>query len=273
MRLSRMAAMAALLICSAPAVAQEVVPAHETFILDSARTAERRVINVYLPPGHGTDATARYPVIYMPDGGVEEDFPHVAATIDQGIRRGEMRQVILVGIENTQRRRDMTGPTQVASDRGIAPQVGGSAAFRAFIGDELIPAIGSRYRASGARGIIGESLAGLFIVETLLLEPSLFDTYIALSPSLWWNDGQLVKASSSTLANRQHRKLAVYVASADEDNITPQVALLRESLRQHAPAGMDWITEEHPDLSHATIYRRLAPALLRRYYPPQTDAP
>ena len=38
--------------------------------------------------------------------------------------------------------------------------VGGSAAFRAFIAEELVPEIERRYRTSGARGIIGESLAG-----------------------------------------------------------------------------------------------------------------
>ncbi|MBK7769478.1 MAG: hypothetical protein IPI48_02800 [bacterium] len=63
--------------------------------------------------------------------------------------------------------------------------VGGSAAFRTFIRDELMPEIGKRYRGNGRTAIVGESAAGLFILETFFIEPTLFDTYIALSPSLW----------------------------------------------------------------------------------------
>lgn len=86
----------------------------------------------------------------------------------------------------------MTGPTDVAEDRKIAPRVGASQAFRAFIRSELMPAIARRYPITGETAIVGESIAGLFVVETLLVEPDLSDTYIAIDPSLWWNKGQLV---------------------------------------------------------------------------------
>ncbi len=116
---------------AAQTAAQEPVLPHETFTLRSAAVGEVRRINVWTPPGYAAGRT-RYPVLYMPDGGVEEDFPHVVATVDSAVRAGQMRPVIVVGIENTERRRDMTGPTEVASDRAIAPRVGGSAAFRAL---------------------------------------------------------------------------------------------------------------------------------------------
>jgi len=177
-------------IASTPA--SEPVPPHQTFTVDSRVLGETRRINLYTPPGYERSRDARYPVLYMPDGGMEEDFPHVANDVDVAIRAGEMRPVIVVGIENTERRRDMTGPTEVEEDRKIAPRVGGSAAFRAFIRDELMPEIGRRVRGNGQTAIVGESLAGLFVVETFLLEPALFDTYIALSPSLWWNAQALV---------------------------------------------------------------------------------
>lgn len=86
----------------------------------------------------------------------------------------------------------MTGPTDVAEDRKIAPRVGASQAFRAFIRSESMPEIARRYPITGETAIVGESIAGLFVVETLLVEPDLFDTYIAIDPSLWWNKGQLV---------------------------------------------------------------------------------
>jgi len=113
-----------------------------------------------------------------------------------------MRPFILVGIENTERRRDMTGPTENADDKKIAPRVGGSEAFRRFIGQELIPRVKARYRTTRESAIVGESLAGLFVVETFLLEPSLFDTYIAFDPSLWWNNRKLVDGAAKRLRSR-----------------------------------------------------------------------
>lgn len=265
-----------LLGCAQAHVPVERTPAHETFTLASRHTGETRVINVYLPPGYAPEGQgAAYPTLYMPDGGVKEDFPHLANALDEGIRAGAVRPMLLVGIENTQRRRDMTGPTDQASDRDIAPQVGGSAAFRAFIAQELIPAIQARYRVDASRGIIGESLAGLFIVETLFAQPGLFDTHIALSPSLWWNDAQLVSDARARLATDPKPRGRLFLASADEDNIVPHVAALAAVLATDAPEGLYWTVRPRPDLRHDTLYRTLAPQLLVDYYGAVTaqDAP
>ncbi|HUR21959.1 MAG TPA: alpha/beta hydrolase-fold protein, partial [Vicinamibacterales bacterium] len=118
----------------------------QTFTLQSATLKETRRINVYLPAAYSTAATTRLPVLYMPDGGMAEDFLHVAGLVQVLTGNGTMRPFILVGIENTERRRDMTGPTEDPEDRKIAPRVGGSQAFRTFIRKELMPAIRARYR-------------------------------------------------------------------------------------------------------------------------------
>ena len=87
----------------------------ETFTLDSKRMGETRRINVYLPPGYDERADAKVPVLYMPDGGIAEDFLHVAGLMQVSMANGTMRPFMLVGIENTQRRRDMTVvPTPLA---------------------------------------------------------------------------------------------------------------------------------------------------------------
>ncbi|HEX9937745.1 MAG TPA: alpha/beta hydrolase-fold protein [Longimicrobium sp.] len=257
---------------AAGAAAQEAVPPHETFTLQSAVLGEARRINVYTPPGYGVAGAASFPVLYMPDGGVREDFPHVAAAADSAIRAGEMRPVIVVGIENTQRRRDMTGPTRVASDSAIAPRVGGSAAFRRFIADELMPEVRRRYRVNDETAIIGESLAGLFIMETFFLEPALFDTWIALSPSLWWNGGELVSAARERLRSRPALSAALFMSSADEDDIVSTTTALADILRANAPAGLRWEYMPRPDLTHGTIYRASAPQVLRAMLPPRGDS-
>jgi hypothetical protein len=251
------------------AVAAEPMPPHQSFTLQSAKLQETRRINVYTPPGYDAAGSTRYPVLYMPDGGEQEDFPHVATTVDTAIRAGEMRPLILVGIENTERRRDMTGPTQVEKDRKIAPRVGGSAAFRGFIRDELMPQVRRRYRVTQETAIIGESLAGLFIVETFFLEPKLFGTSIALSPSLWWNGEELVRKAGERLKARPDLRGALYLSSADEEDIVSAATRLAETLRATAPAGLKWQYEPRPDLRHDNIYRSASPQVLRKWFAPQ----
>ena len=261
-----------LLVClaargSPPSAPDESPPPHRSVMLESVALKETRRINVYVPPGQPPGQPL--PVIYMPDGGVAEDFPHIANTIDAAIRAGRMAPVMLVGIENTQRRRDMTGPTEVEDDRKIAPVVGGSAAFRAFIADELMQWVTANYATTGQRGIIGESLAGLFIVETFFTMPELFDTCIALDPSLWWNAGTLSKESAAWLAGHPDMRGRLYVAWAEPETIGPNVALLEAALQQAAPQGLEWQIVARPDLDHATIYRAVAPVVLPAMYPPR----
>jgi predicted alpha/beta superfamily hydrolase len=251
------------------AEAAEPVPAHQTFTLKSAKLKESRRINVYLPPGYDAAGSTRYPVLYMPDGGMKEDFPHVATTVDTAIRAGELRPMLVVGIENTERRRDMTGPTKVDTDRKIAPRVGGSAAFRAFIRDELMPQVRRRYLVTDETGIIGESLAGLFIVETFFEQPKLFGTYIALSPSLWWNGEELVKKAGERLKAHPALRNGLYLSSADEDEIVSATTRLAETLRASAPAGLKWEYEPRPDLRHDNIYRSASPQVLRKWFAPE----
>jgi predicted alpha/beta superfamily hydrolase len=172
--------------------------------------------------------------------------------------------VIVVGVPNTVRRRDLTGPTRVKTDSAIAPHIGGSAAFRRFWQDELVPVIDAHYRTTPERAIVGESLAGLFVVETFLREPAIFDHYIAFDPSLWWNHGALVDSATALLAAgkaaiAQHRTL--YIA-ASRDDIGNQTTRLSAMLRGAAPHALEWKFEPRPGLTHGTIFRALLPAAL-----------
>ncbi len=234
----------------------------ETFTLPSKVLGEERRINVYLPAAYGD--TAHLPVLYMPDGGLAEDFLHVAGLVQVSAGNGTMRPFILVGIENTARRRDLTGPTDREEDRRIAPVVGGSEAFRRFIRTELMPAVRARYRTTDETAIIGESLAGLFIVETYFLEPDLFDTWIAFDPSLWWNGGKLLERAE---ARTRTPGRTLYLASSGEVEIARLTARLAELVRAHEGG----VTVHHapmPEESHATIYHPAALRAFRRLFPP-----
>jgi predicted alpha/beta superfamily hydrolase len=229
----------------------------ETWTLASSVLKETRRINVYRPPGI-PDGQA-LPVMVMPDGGLQEDFVHVAGLLQVGAGNGTVRPFLLVGIENTERRRDLTGPTDSAKDRGIAPRVGGAQAFRDFIRKELLPEVVKRYRTTGETAIVGESLAGLFVVETLVLEPDLFDTYIAIDPSLWWNDGRLARRIAAGLAPLPGRK-TLYVALSSDGLATFDAPAVAGGLRR--VPGLDFHEQDWPGETHATIYH---PAALQAF--------
>lgn len=232
---------------------QEAVPVHETFTIESKNVQERRTINVWTPPGYPT-ATDSLAVLYMADGGIAEDFPHIAQTVSDLVAANKIPPVILVGIENTQRRRDLTGPTKVKKDKEIAPVVGGSAAFRMFIKDELFPEINRRYRTSNERSVIGESLAGLFVMETFLQYPQMFDRYIAIDPSLWWNDHYLVKNAAKYLLRIPAGKKLWFAGSQVKD-ISRYTRQLSGILEAKKLPGLKWqYADEHKE-QHHTIFK------------------
>lgn len=239
--------------CSQAQTLADPIPAHDTFQLNSVQLKEMRTLNIWIPEGSKKEAL---PVLYMPDGGIKEDFPHIANTLAQLVNDKKIKPVMLVGIENTERRRDLTGFTAVAKDREIAPVVGGSDQFRDFIREELIPEIDKRYTTTAERGIIGESLAGLFVVETLMTSPDLFDFYIAFDPSLWWNNQELVKSAPEHLKKMHHDgKKKFWFAGSKARDIAKVTKVLSEKLQQSAPANLQWHYSPEPREQHHTIFR------------------
>jgi predicted alpha/beta superfamily hydrolase len=207
----------------------------------------------------------------MPDGGLAEDFLHVAGLVQVCVGNGTMRPFALVGIENTQRRRDLTGPTESADDKKIAPRVGGAKAFRAFIRQELMPQVRARYRTSKEAAIVGESLAGLFVVETFFLEPDLFDTYIAFDPSLWWDDQKLVNDAARRLRAWPKLGRTLYFASSDEKELAELTQRLATALAREAPARVRWHYEKMPEEKHSTIFHPAALKAFRAVLKPPPD--
>jgi len=237
----------------------------ETFQVPSEALGETRVINVYRPGSVAEDE--RLPVLYMPDGGMQEDFLHIAGLVQISVLNGTMRPFLLVGIENTERRRDLTGPTAKKKDKKIAPRVGGSAAFRQFIRDELMPIIRERYPTTKETAIVGESLAGLFVVECLLREPALFDSYIAVDPSLWWNDQRLAKDAVQMLASHTGSPKTLYLAASDAEDIAGVTQRLAEALRQGAARQVALHFQPMPDQKHHTIFHPAATDAFRKVFP------
>ena len=261
-----------------PATAQNATAAAplsigQTFTIESKVLGETRRINVYRPQAYGQSADTPLPVLYMPDGGMQEDFLHVAGLLQVGVGNETVRPFLLVGIENTERRRDLTGPTTNPEDKKIAPRVGGSAAFRQFIRTELMPEIKRRYRTTDETAVVGESLAGLFVVETLLLEPTLFDTYLAFDPSLWWNSTQLVQQAAKQLAAYKGTPKTLFLATSNEPQIVTDAGSLVKVLQAVGNRAVTWHYKPLPEETHGTIYHPAALLAFRAVLKPLKASP
>ncbi|WP_158844543.1 alpha/beta hydrolase [Algibacter sp. L1A34] len=230
------------------------IPDHDSFTLVSQHLNETRVINVWIPKELKTNNTA-LPVIYMPDGGIEEDFPHIANTIAALVENKSIPPIILVGIENTDRRRDLSGASQEKEDAKYCPLTDGAKNFRAFITSELFPEINKRYQTTNKKGIIGESLAGLFIMETFLLNPEIFDFYIAMDPSLWWNNHSLEKNTPNYLKNFTSKKTKLWFAGSGAEDVSVFTNNIEKYLLSNAPENVIWKYCNEPNEKHSTIFR------------------
>lgn len=263
MRLCRLAF--ALALVAAPALAgpaPQPITLGESYAVPSAVMGTERTINVYLPAGYAK-GDARYSVLYLIDGGVDQDFVHVVGASVIGAAWGRQQDVIIVGIATKDRRDELTGPTADPALLAKYPTAGHSERFRRFIRDEVKPLIAARYRTNGTDGVIGESLAGLFIVETWLREPGLFGSYAAVSPSLWWDKAALVAAAPSLVGKRQdgHRLMIATAKEGEEEAAFDARFLAALGQRSEVCAVA------HPEYTHATVYHAVAPAALQFLFP------
>ena len=267
-------ALAALI--AAPVAAQTIEPTPivigQSYRLPSQVLGAQRVVNVWTPPSYG-EGERTYPVLYVIDGGIAQDFHHMSGLAQLGTW-GTMQEMIVVGIETVDRRREPAfPPVRDSALRRDYPTAGGSRAFHLFLATEVKPFIARRYRASGEDAVIGESLAGLFIVETFLRAPGTFDRYVAISPSLWWDDMALADEAAALLARHDGAERTLWLTVADEGGTMQEgMDRLVAALRAGAPAGLRWTYEPRHAESHATIYHGAALDALRILYPPPAAA-
>ena len=245
--------------------------------IQSIELSEKRVLNIYLPEGYRQTDSTRYPVIYLLDGAIDEDFIHVVGLVHYNsfawINR--VPKSIIVGIANVDRRRDFTSPSGTEADKKMAPTGGGSSKFISFIEKELQPFINKQYKTNESKTIIGQSLAGLVATEILFTKPYLFDKYIIISPSLWWNDGSLLKLSPDILNANYSKPTAIYVGVGKE-GITPGLGnrvmevdanLLADKIKQTKSKQVKVYFDYLPEENHATVTHQAVFNAFRILYP------
>jgi len=231
--------------------------------IDSKVLGEKRILNIYLPQGYRKDDTTRYPVVYLLDGSADEDFIHIVGLyqFDAFSWINRVPESIVVGIANVNRMRDFTFPSKIDEDNKSYPDNGHSDKFISFIGKELQPYIEEKYRTNNSRTIIGQSLGGLLATEILLKHPVLFNRYIIVSPSLWWDNGSILNLKSEVIDSDFIQPTKVYIGVGKE-GLTPTTIprvmevdanLLAEKLKNSKNSKVHVYFDYLPQENHATV--------------------
>lgn len=183
----------------------------QELVIDSTVLGEKRNLVVYLPAGYQNNKD-RFPVLYITDGDIQG--PHTAGTIDYLAKFEQMPPMIVVGIVNRQTRdRDLT---LTPSEKQNPEQIENADRFLAFVENEVIPFVKQQYRTLDYQVLSGTSHGGQFAINALVKRPGLFHGIIAISPSLYWDNNQLLGLTEQALKN--HRLQGrLYVSIANEE--------------------------------------------------------
>ena len=231
--------------------------------IQSKEINETRILNIYLPEGYNPKDTTKYPVIYLLDGSADEDFIHIVGLVQfnslEWIK--QVPKSIVVGIATVDRRRDFTFPTTITEDKEAYPTTGHSNKFISFVEKELQPYIQTNYKINSSKTIIGQSLGGLLATEILLKKPTLFNKYIIISPSLWWDNGSLLNQSSKILDRSFDQQIDIYIGVGKEGlapTKLPRVMevdanLLAEKIKASKSKYLKVFFDYLPQENHATI--------------------
>lgn len=263
--------------------------------VDSLRSnvlQEKRGLWIYVPPADPSApfAPKHYPVLYLLDGDLH--FASVMGLVQQlsAVNGNTLcPEMIIVGIPHPfpTRTRDLT-PTHTTTrwdnrkDQTLASS-GGGERFLSFLETEVVPYVEAHYPTAPYRLLVGHSLGGLTVLNTLATKPHLFNAYVAIEPSLWWDNRVVLSKLAASFQQHQvlQRKLFLAVANtlpAGRDTVgirqdtTGSTEHLRaelaavDLLRRQAPATLTWTWKYYPDERHGSVPLRAEYDALRTFF-------
>lgn len=224
---------------------------------------ENRILNIYLPEGYNSKDTIKYPVIYLLDGSADEDFIHVVGLVQFNSFEwiNTLAKSIVVGIATVDRKRDYTFPTSILEEQIQYPGAGHAEQFIAFIETELQPYVDKTLQTNKSKTLIGQSLGGLLAAQILLKKPYLFNQYVIVSPSLWWDNASILSQNNIALNRNFNKPLNIYIAVGKE-GLTPtknprvmevDANLLAEKLIENKNEKINVYFDYLPEKNHANI--------------------
>jgi len=172
---------------------------------------ESRDIYIQIPDNYHDNIIKQYPVAYILDG---EVFLPTVNNVLNFYSGGFMPEMVLVGISNANHRtRDLT-TSKITTNYGMPynEENGEAINFLKFIEEELIPYVESQYRVTNYKTFIGHSYGGLFTIYTLLNHPNLFSNYIAIDPSLDWDNQKLLTEAEAKLSSYNYQGKSLFMS-------------------------------------------------------------
>lgn len=238
----------------APPAGADPIVIGETASIRSRILDEERALRIYLPAGYERSED-RYPVMVLLDG--DTRFHHTTGTVDVLTRGGHIPPLIVVGVGNTDRTRDLT-PTHWDGDPddGVdqLPTSGGAGAFLRFLTEELAPWVDATYRTQPYRILVGHSFGGLFAIHALTSAPEGFDAYISISPSLDWDGDLMFRQANERFRGGLPGPRHLYLTLGDEGgDALAAFERFEELLRHRAPAALRWETRLLADDDHGSV--------------------
>jgi predicted alpha/beta superfamily hydrolase len=258
---------AVVLLISSAAIAQRPSGTVKTLTMKSKVLGEDRVILVRTPVGYETNKL-RYPVLYMTDG--DAHMGHTASTIEFLTGNGRIPEMIVVGVTNTDRTRDLT-PAKSTQKNAAGelqfPTAGGADNFLKFFETELIPEIEKEYRVQPYRILAGHSFGGLFAIHAIITKPGLFNSYVAVSPSLQWENAEALARAEEFLKNQKELRVTLYASIGNEPGgIGEAFDKFKEALSKSNIKGFEWQAERMDDEDHGSVVLRSHYFGLRKVY-------
>ncbi len=180
---------------------------------------QEREIWIYKPDAYYdmNEADTRYPVVYVMDG--ESQFISTAAIIEQlsspGTANDVIPQMMVVGIVNINRNVDLTPPLEEDTNFGSVEFSGGADKMAAFMREELIPYIDDHYTTSDHRVLIGHSLGGLYVLNTLIHHQDLFTNYLSIDPFTAWDKERFSQVVQDSFLIGNYDEKSAYIAMAN----------------------------------------------------------
>lgn len=245
--------------------AQDAIHIGTRHTLFSQILNEERAYWVYEPERQAGDSIRNFPVLYLLDGDV---FFHSVVGFTRFFSSSKVSSLppcIVVAVLNTDRTRDFTPTCSAARRDGTIhsvdkPQGGGVEQFYRFLTEELRPEVEKRVLGGSSNILVGHSYAGLFTLEMLLRHPGSFDTFMAIDPSLWWDQGVFLRQWEEKVSGKDFSGKQLYVAFATQRR--PGVKLnqfsLADSLKIKIVPDMEKrhlrvVYKKFPEEMHGTV--------------------
>jgi predicted alpha/beta superfamily hydrolase len=245
--------------------------------INSKILSKVRKVRVYLPASYeaSTPNKQLYPVIYLLDGDV-----HCASVVAMLKQPGDVNhhaahtKLIVVAVKSSDRARDFTQTRSLIGPEGNKlPGLinsGGSEKFIAFIEKELVPYIESVYPASQHKAIIGHSLGGLAVMNILIHQTKLFNAYVAIDPSMWWDNRKVLHEAQEQFKNKNFSGTSLFLGIANtmpagmdieqamddttgSTNHVRSILELISILKSNPATGLSWQHKYYPDKDHGSV--------------------